>query len=199
MEEQMSNTTTTGFIIPVKQAEDLGPKGGGNQPFPEGAAQGTIEDTKVRGLPYLAGKSAEDLAKQGYTSEDVEALSLTVGGITGLDGQTTIGNRKFFTPDIVVRDGAFSITDADIPESAWQLTRSKATLANMLAALGAVEEVEMADGESGYAIANETIEALTSGEFNGQQIGFVVTHRKYTKKDGTPAVQEQVKSYFQVV
>lgn len=191
----MASTTQTGFVVPVKQVESLAPKGGGNTPFPTGAAQGTIEETKVRGLPYLAGK---DVEKQGYTSEDVEVVSLQIGSINGLEGQQ-IGNRKFFTPDIVIRDGDLSITDAEIPESAWQIAKSRAALANMAAALGQADEVTMEDGESGYAIANGFIEALLAGEFNGQQIGFVVTHRSYKAKDGTPKVQEQVETYLPAV
>lgn len=195
----MSSTQTTATIIrPVKQVESLAPKGGGNQPFPTGAAQGTIEDTKVRNLPFLAGKTQAELEKQGYTSEDVEALSFQVGSIQGLEGQQ-VGNRKFFTPDIIVRDGAYSVTDAEIPESAWQITKSQDALVNLAAALGQVEEVEMENGESGYAIANGFVEAVLAGEFTGQQIGFVVTHRSYKKKDGTPAVQEGVDTYLPAV
>lgn len=194
----MTSSTTTGIIRPVKQVESLAPKGGGNQPFPTGAAQGTIEETKVRGLPFLAGRTTEELNRQGYTSEDVEVLSLQVGSNEGLEGQE-IGNRKFFTPDIVIRDGEYSITDAFDPKVAWQLDRSATALVNMAVALGQAEEVVMEDGESGYALANGFIEALLAGEFNGQRIGFVVSHRKYTKKDGTPAVQEQVETYLPAV
>jgi hypothetical protein len=197
----MTNTAAaTGIIRPVKQVESLTPKGGGNTPFPTGAAQGTIEDTKIRNLGelYLGNKTDEELAKQGYTSADVEVLSLTVGSITGLEGQQ-VGNRKFFTPDIVIRDGEFSIMDTSIPEKAWQITRSQDALVNMAVALGQAEEVTMEDGESGYAIANGFVEALVAGEFNGQEIGFVVTHRPYTKRDGTKAVQEQVETYLMAV
>jgi hypothetical protein len=191
----MTSSTSAGFIVPVKQAESLAPKGGANQPFPTGAAQGTIEETKVRGLPYLAGK---DVTKQGYTSEDVEVVSLQIGSIAGLEGQQ-VGNRKFFTPDIVVRDGEFSITGEFDGEVAWQMEKSRVALANLAVALGQAEEVVTEDGESGYAIANGFVEALLAGEFNGQQLGFVVTHRKYTTKAGEPKVQEQVDTYLPAV
>lgn len=192
----MTNAAAAGIVRPVKQVENLGPKGG--QPFPEGAAQGTIEESKVRGLPFLAGRTHEELTKQGYTSEDVEVFSFQIGSIEGLEGQE-VGNRKFFTPDIVIRDGEYSVTDTNVPESAWQITRSQDALVNMAVALGQAEEVETEDGQPGYAIANGFVEALIGGEFNGQGIGFVVKHRKYTKRDGEKGVQEMVKTYLPAV
>lgn len=193
-----SNTATGGTIFrPVKAVEDLAPKGGEKFVFPEGAYTGTIEKTNVRGLTYLGNKTEEELTNQGYTSADVEALSFQLGSITALEGQGEIGNRKFFTPDIVVRDGDLTITD-EAPEGAWQLAKSQTNLLAIAVALGVAEEVEQ-DGESGYAIANSTIEALMGGEFDGQQIGFVVKHRKYTKRDGSAGVEVQVSQYVPAV
>ena len=192
-------TATGGIMRPVKQVEDLAKGGGsGNQPFPEGAWQGTIESTRVRNLPFLAGKDTADLAKQGYTSEDVEVVSLQIASNTPLEGQAEVGNKKFFTPDIVVRDGAFSINDAEIPKEAWQLAKSQDKIINLARALSATETVEV-DGVLNLMVTPDFVETLVEGGFDGQTIGYVVKHRKYNKKDGTTGTEEQVSSYLPAV
>lgn len=193
----MTNATGGMIFRPVKAVEDLAPKGGEKFVFPEGAYKGTIEATKVRPLTYLGNKTAEELENQGFTSSDVEAVSFQIGSVTALEGQAEIGNRKFFTPDIIVRDGDLTITD-EAPESAWQIARSQTNLLAVAVALGVAEEVEQ-DGDSGYAIANSTVEAILGGEFDGQEISFVVKHRKYTTKKGEAGVEVQVSQYLPAV
>lgn len=194
-----SNTAAGGMIFrPVKAVEDLAPKGGEKFTPDEGAYQGTIEATKVRPLTYLGNKTEEELNNQGFTSPDVEALSFQIGSVSALEGQTDFGNRKFFTPDIIVRDGELTIAD-EVPESAWQIARSQTALLAVAVALGVAEEVTNEAGESGYAIANSTIESLLGGEFDGQRLGFVVKHRKFTRKNGEAGVEVQVSQYVPAV
>jgi hypothetical protein len=184
------------FVVPVKQAQDLAPRN--DEPIPAGAWQGTVEESRVRGLDFLADRTADQLAKQGFTSADVEVVSLQIGSLQPMEGQDDVGNRKFFTPDIVLRDGEYSIEE-EAPEEAWQLQRSQRAITNLALALGFVEEVEV-DGEAGYVVVEDFFDMLRDGKLRGQQIGFVVYHRAWKSKDGSKSgVNEEVNTYMPAV
>jgi hypothetical protein len=182
------------FVMPVDQAEDLAPK---NRQTPEGVWQGTVEESRVRGLEFLQRYTPDELTKQGYASSDVEAVSPQVGSLQGLEGQEDVGNHKFFTPDIILRDGDLAIEE-EAPEAAWQLQRSQRAVTNMAKAFGFVDEVEV-DGKAGYIVQPEFFDMLRNGTLKGQQIGFVVKHRTWKNKAGKEGVEEQVTTYLPAV
>lgn len=189
-------TTKAPFAMPVKQAEDLLPK---SQPIAEGAAQGTVEEQRIRPLEYLDGKSDADLSKQGFTSSKVQAVSLQIGGIKALEGQDIPENKKFFTPDIILSDGGLEI-DMEVPDEAWQLQRSQKAAVNLAAALG-FTDIVVENGEEVF-IVQPTFWELLKGEeggLKGQQLGFVVYHRTYKTRKGEERVGEEVSTYLPAV
>lgn len=182
--------TKAPFAMPVKQAEDLKPK---SQPTPTGAYQGTIEEQRIRNLPdsFFGG----DPTGRGYTSEDVEVVSLQIGGLKPMEGQEISENKKFFTPDIILRDGALEIDAGPAPDSAWQLQHSQAAAVNLAVALGFADEVG-----TDYVVQEAFWDALKSDGLKGMEVGFVVYHRNWeSKKTGKSGTEEKVETYLQAV
>lgn len=183
------------LAMPVKAVEDLTPQ---SKPVPEGAWQGTIEETRIRPATFLDGKSQAELEKQGFTSDEVEFFSAQIGQLKGLEGQEDVGNKKFFTPDIVVQDGEYSVFDMNIPDAAWQLQRSQRALLNFANALGFTEIIEI-EGEQSYALVENFEETLREGGLVNQEVGFVVYHNKYKTRKGEDRIGEEVKTYLAAV
>ena len=182
--------------VPVSQAENLQPQA---KPIEAGAWQGIIEETRIRELPDSF--IGDDPQHRGFSSTDVEALSLQIGSLEPLEGQDDPGNQKYFTnPDIIVRDGEYDIEDEDIPDQYWQIAdRSYRMVVNLANALDFVDEVEMENGEIGLLVQDEFFDILKSGKLKGQKVGFVVTQRTYKKNDGSEGVAVEVKTFTPAV
>lgn len=188
----MTASTAARIIRPVSQVEDLRPQQ--NEPFPEGAWQGTIEEVRTRTLDFLQSRTPEQITRQGYTSPDVTVFSLQIGNNRSLQDADGVGNRKFFTPDIVLQDGDWSVEDFEFPADAWQLRRSQNVLTNLAIALGQAERVETDQGPS-YAVAEGFLTALLDEQFDGSDVGFIVYHRPWTSKNGKSGTEELVQTF----
>ena len=170
-----------GIMVPKSRAE--APASGGDNPFPSGAWEGTIEEIRVRGFPDFIGKAlSEGATNRGYTSGEGEILGIQFGDNSPLEDQGDVGARKMFV-DFVTRDGNASIEDANaIPESSWQMQKDAALLTNLALALGATEEVEF-EGETYVETTPDFVDQLRNGDLKGTRIGFRVSHRNWTSKD----------------
>lgn len=183
------------IIVPTAQAETLTQP---QTPFPKGAWQGRIEEIHQRTLDYLQGRTQEQLNRQGHTSDEVTVATIQIGSNRGLEGQDDVGERKFFAPNntgIVVRDGNYHLTDDNVPETAWQLHRSRRIIANLALALG--QTIQEGDQTR---VAENFVDALLDGEFKGQEVGYVVAHRPWESKDGEKSgVEELVETFAPAV
>jgi hypothetical protein len=163
------------LVIPTREAETLR-NDSSNRLWPVGAWKGTIESSDMRDLPRSS-KTGELF--KGYVGPEGERLALVIGENVPLDGQGEVGGQKQFV-DLVFVDGPYSLETTpydSIPDEAWQLKRSARYVANLAAALG---QITMLDDERA-AVNDGFLEALKSGAYNGQEIGYVIYHR--TGKD----------------
>lgn len=163
------------LAIPAREAESLRNTGTSNKLWPVGTWKGTFEDFSVRDLPT----SREGVLFKGYTGPTGERLAITIGENQPLDGQDDVGGQKRFV-DITLRDGPYSLETtpyADIPETSWQLKASARVLVNLAAALDQIDMVGEGD-ESQCVVKDGFVDMLRDGAFKGQDIGYVIYHRK---------------------
>jgi len=183
------------IIIPKEQAES--PVGdGGDTPFPKGQWCGTIDEVRIRELPPWA-----DTPGRGYKDEDGEVLSIQFGSNEALEGQDDIGARKHFV-DFVIRDGLETPATVEMDPKkdcdSWMLQRGTRLLSNLGAALGETEELEDEDGKAMLAVAEDFLDNLRAGAFDGTSVAFRIGHRGWSKngKSGTEVITRE---FFQAV
>ena len=160
------------IAIPTRKLN--APASGGDFVWPAGAWRGAIEDVAARALP----SSAAGEPFKGYETTDGEEINLRIGSNVYLDDEeqaNVAGNRKQFVT-LVLRDGERTIYDVDSEvQNApyWKLQQSQRYALAIARALGAAaEDGEMTVMEEGF------IDALAAGQYNGVEIGYVVTHSK---------------------
>lgn len=193
----MTASTAARIIRPLSEFEDLRPKQ--DEPFPAGDWRGTIERVTTRTPDFLHKLSTQDLERRGYTSPDVETFSIQFGNIRPLNSnQEDVGNRKFFSPDITLRDGIYSVED-ELPRElgARRLYTSGNVVANLAQALGQIEVVEGPDGRPSGAVAEGFLAALLDGQFDGAELIFSVYHRPWVSRTdpSKSGVNVEVSSY----
>jgi len=188
------------IIIPSSQA--TAPVGeGGDTLFPKGEWQGTIDEIRVRDLPPWA-----DTPGRGYASEDGEVLSIQIGSNSPLNGQDDIGAKKHFV-DLVIRDGEETPETVDVMErkcESWMLQRGTRMLVNLGMALGETEELEDENGKAMTVVAEDFLENLKTGAFDGTDVSYEISHRPWSSKDDNGAVVKSgteviTKEFFQAV
>lgn len=196
----MSAGTTPRILVPKQRAEN--PGGGNEFQFAPGAYLGTIEAVRTKDFPpFVSEWTDDDRRNRGYDYPEGATASLQLGSIQPLESQTDPGNRKFFSQDVVIRDGAVEASD---PESTnpdrpwWQLRRGVEFLTNLAIALGQTDTIEDDTGEY-YAVADGFFDELLAGSFNGQQVTFTVYHRPWKSKAGKEGVEVGIKSFDQAV
>ena len=161
--------------------------GGGDFLQAPGAWKGKIEEPEIRALP-----SANGTPFKGFTSTDGEMLSFRLGDNVGLDGQPEMGARKKFV-DLTLRDGAYDLGTplSDLPKEAWQLQRSQLALVRIADALGQTTK----DGDM-TVVDPEFVDAFVEGQFNGQEVGYIVYHGKEYEKKGVKTRDALIQTYF---
>jgi len=187
------------IMIPTSQAE--APVGDSNNVFPKGSWCGTIDSVRVRELPPWA-----NIDGRGYSCDDGEVLSIQFGTNRPLDGQDECGEKKHFV-DFVIRDGEETSETVDVMDrgvSCWQLQKGTRLLANLGAAMGQTEVLEIEDGTSMTVVAEDFLDNLKSGAFDNEEVSFGVFHKPWTTKvenGETPKSGTEVitKEFFQAV
>jgi len=186
-------------MVPKSRAE--APVGGGKTIQAEGDWKGVLQAVRVRPFPDFIGRDISDDKNRGYASPDGEILSIEIGDNAPLgEGMEDFGARKRFV-DFVIRDGDVGIDAApDIPAASWQLQRSAALLANFALALGATDEVTDEAGDVFVATAEDFLDQLRDEELNGATVGYTISHRKWTSKDGAKSgTEDSVTAFFTAV
>jgi hypothetical protein len=163
--------------------------GGGRFVFPPTAYRGVISEVRV---------SSPNMAEiwSGYTSDDVDQVSLQMGDIEALEGfgqkdadeiTEEIGDRTFFI-QFTIRDGDLDFSNVDITDRKspnWQLQRGLRLFGMVARALGAGEQTE-----NGFVPDFELLDDLLKGEgispVRGNSLGFTVTHSKNKKDPESP-------------
>ena len=179
----------------LKQQAETPVQAGGNRPFPKGVWRFellTPTGERTRPTPdfmHNADTTPEDKSPR-VAGDTGEILSVWLGNAESqAEGQDNPGKQIFFQ-DFVIRDGITEIMelDVDAPGGAgWQIQRDARLLANLALALGATVEA----GEY-YEIAPNFVELLRSGDFDGQQVQFEVSHRAWTSKAGKKGVEASI-------
>ena len=187
-----------GFRIPKRAAESLKSE---SQPFPAGPWIGEFEDVEVRSLPdWSEWKKPES---SGYESTDGEELSIQIGrnrfagNVPSGEEAPTVGEKKKFF-NLVLRDGNRTVEDVDVDArsvSYFKLQKSARMLANLAIALGWTDEA----GDS-IEVRDGFVDALRSGAFKGDRVGFTIYHRGYntTNPDGSKGrgIAEEIEGFF---
>lgn len=183
----------SGIMIAKERLENRG--SGTGAVFPEGSFIGTIEKTVVRDFPEFIGKNVAEGRNSGYTSGAGSILSVWLSDNVPLEGAASPGKQRMFV-DFVIQDGDATISDGEaIPGTSWQMKRDEELASLLAVALGAVEEVEM-NGKPYLVTADNFIDALTNGDFNGAKVGFRTYHREWTSKAGKSGVEVRVPEFF---
>lgn len=109
-----------------------------------------------------------------------EILSLWLGNAESqAEGQQDPGKQIFFQ-DFVIRDGITEIMELDVDEpgdAGWQIQRDARLLANLAIALGATVD----DGDY-VSVADNFVQMLTDGEFDGRRVVAEVRHDAWKSK-----------------
>jgi len=188
------------IMVPTDQAE--APVGDGvDTPFPKGQWQGEICGIHMGDLPPWVGTEGA-----GYVAENPEdgvVLSIELGNNKSLDGQDSFGyDRKHFVP-FVIKDGDETLETIDVSDrksKSWQLQRSARLITNLAMALGETEELETEEGVMMTVVAEDFLDNLKSGVFNGgTEIAFTTTHKNYKSREGEAKVEVITKEFFQAV
>jgi len=181
-----------------QQAET--PVQSGSRKFPKGIWKFEIltpTGDRTRPTPefmHNADTTPEDKSPR-VAGETGEILSLWLGNAEPLaEGQDNPGKQIFFQ-DFVIRDGLTEIMelDVDAPGSAgWQIQRDARLLANLAIVLGATTEIS--EGDQTYvALAENFVEMLKDGEFDGQYVVAEVKHSAWqNKKSGKSGVNVEI-------
>lgn len=173
---------SAGFAIPLEQAQAPNAGGSNDTPIPTGSWKGVIESTNVRPFPDFVAQNIRDGRNTGYENADGQILSIQIGQTTPLEGQESYGNRKVFV-DFVLRDGERTLDTVDTTERGvahWQLQKSARMVGNLALALDQVTRAEV-NGAQVVMVNDGFIAALMDESFNGQEVGFNITHN-YSKK-----------------
>lgn len=170
-----------------QQAEQ--PVGSGNKEFPKGTWKFTIQTPtgeRTRPTPdFMHNADAVNGDKLARVAgETGEILSLWLGEAEALEkGQDDPGKQIFFQ-DFVIKDGEYRIDEVDVEDPhgvGWQILRDARLLSNLAIALGATTEVE--EGEDTFTVAAENfVDMLLDGDFDGQQVIAKVRHRPWKSK-----------------
>lgn len=168
------------IVIP---AADVEPRTNSNEPFPAGPWIGTIDVVRSKTLP----STDTGAPFKGYTSTEGEILALQLGANEGVDGQESVGNRKYFA-DLVIADGEFNLTNIDVSDRdhpAWQLQNGARNIMRLGIALGAAQ-MTGDNGSSRWELNENFVDQLRAGEFDGMRVGFEVRHTLSKKKYQNP-------------
>ena len=163
--------------------------GGGRFVFPPTAYRGVVQEVRVSS-PTM------DEIWSGYTSDDVDQVSLQMGDIEAMEGfgkqsadeiSEDIGDRTFFI-QFTIRDGDLDFGNVDITNRKspnWQLQRGLRLFGMVAQALGAGETTN-----EGFSPDFELLDDLLKGEgispVRGNGLGFTVTHSKNKKDPESP-------------
>lgn len=164
--------------------------GGGTFVFPPVPYSAVVQEVRVSS-PKMG-----DALWAGYTSSDVEQVSLQVGDIEALEGfggktageiTEEIGNRTFFI-QFTIRDGDLDFSNVDITDRNspnWQLQRGLRMFAMLARALGAGQQTD-----EGFQPDGELLDDLLKGEgispVRGNTVGFTIVHSKNKKDPSNP-------------
>lgn len=182
------------IMIPQQQAER--PRGSGaSKTQPKGAWEGSIDEVRERSFPDWVDPVGRP--KSGYASTDGEILSLQFGDQVPLESQEDYGKGKLFV-DLVIRDGDTTLETVNVSDrnsKSWKLQEGARMLVNLAIALGQTETVDTDDGPM-TAIREGFLDALRSGEYTGQRVGYIIYHGKpYEGKDGEQRADVKVQTF----
>lgn len=179
----------------LKQQAETPVQSGGNRPFPKGIWRFEIltpTGERTRATPdfmHNADTTPEDKSPR-VAGDTGEILSVWLGNAEPkAEGQDNPGKQIFFQ-DFVIRDGIIEIMELDVDapgDAGWQIQRDARLLANLAIALGATVE----DGDY-VSVADNFVEMLKSGEFDGQHVVAEVRHAPWKSKTGKQGVNVEI-------
>lgn len=185
----------TMFLID-ESAVDTMQGGGGSDLFPRGSWDGALEETRVRTI--YPGDPADFLLKvsKEVTADSVEVVSFRFGDFRPvLEGQPNVGQRKFFTDDLVL---SYEVGGSEYhwlrpsDDDAPRLSYTRRHLTNLARAIGLVEREGNKIGPSEQFVGGISNE----GEgINGSRAVLQVDHRSFKKRDGSKGEAHFVASY----
>lgn len=155
--------------------------GGGDVAFPPNPYRATIRNVRRKNLGERMTQSGAAEPWAGYASFDVEQVGVEFKPVVPLDDPTseiaeTIGERPYFL-DLTIRDGEHQLDNIDPSERGvdhWQLQQSYTRVAQLAAAVGAIQNGEIPDA---------FFDDLADDVFNGQEVILKITNR--TSKGNT--------------
>lgn len=182
-----------------QQAET--PVGGNNRPFPKGVYKFEIlapTGSRTRPTPdfmHNADSAGDKLPRMA--GDDGAILAVWLGKAQSLAaGQQDAGNQILFV-DFIVRDGDTDINDLDVEnpgEVGWQILRDARLLVNLAIALGATTDV-VEGGETYVVPADNFVDLLKEGAFDGQYVVADIGHRNWTSKAGKSGTEVFVSKF----
>lgn len=170
----------------LKQQAETPVQQAGSRLFPAGIWKGellTPTGSRTRATPdFMHNAATTPEGKSPRVAGDTgEILSIWIGNNEALaEGQDNPGKQIYFQ-DFVIRDGILEIMELDTEDensgAGWQIQRDARLLANLAIALGATVE----DGDY-VSVADNFVQMLQDGEFDGQVIQFEVKHSPWKNK-----------------
>ena len=186
----------------LKQQAEAPVGAGGDRVFPKGLWKFTLlKPTKERTRPtpdfmHNADTTPKDKSPR-VAGNDGEILSIWLGNAEPMRPEQGQPGQQIFFQDFIIRDGDTKIDDLDVDNpgtAGWQIQRDARLIANLAIALGATTEVS--EGDKTYVeLADNFVELLQNGTFDGQAVVAEVAHRAWESKAGKKGVEALITGF----